>query len=333
MHEPFTHAWESSPAVPSLAAQAQGLVAAPDRRRPGRQRERRQPMDGAGPPGRSGSPPAWPIPGCATPADRRTARPPARPLAAWGRSVWLPGRGLDPGPRGGHHSPRMRDFLPSRPCRAAAQGHPLEPAQASAACPPARRGRHCPLAPGDVARPQRGAQAQGQRLFFLDDSGFYPLPSVVRTYAPLGRTPVLQEGWTREPLSASSALSPEGKRYCLSQDHALTSEEVVACLEPRLREVPGRRGSLWDGAPMPRSQVMKECLAPGAAQRVHVDRLPAYAPELNPGEGLWAQLTGVELRKLCCVNLPHLRRELRDAVKRVRRKPRLLKGCFQGAGL
>ena len=107
----------------------------------------------------------------------------------------------------------------------------------------------------------------------------------------------------------------------------------MACLEHLLREVPGRIVSIWDGAPIPRSQVMKAFLAHGAAQRVHVERLPAYAPELNPGEGLWAQLKGVELRNLCCVNLPHLRRELRDAVKRVRRRPRLLKGCFQGAGL
>jgi transposase len=156
---------------------------------------------------------------------------------------------------------------------------------------------------------------------------------VVRTYAPLGRTPVLQEWWTREHLSAISALSPEGKRYFLSQDHALNSEDVVACLEHLLREVPGRIVIIWDGAPIHRSQVIKEFLAHGAAQRVHVERLPAYAPELNPGEGLWAQLKGVELRNLCCFNLPHLRRELRDAVKRVRRKPRIPKGCFQGAGL
>ena len=156
---------------------------------------------------------------------------------------------------------------------------------------------------------------------------------MVRTSAPRGRTPVLQEWWTREHLSAISALSPEGTLSCLRQDHALTSAEVVACLEPLLREVPGRRGSTWDGAPRHRRQVMKECLAPGAAQRVHVERLPAYAPELNPGEGRWAQLTGVELRKLCGVNLPHLRRELRDAVKRGRRTPRMLKGGFQGAGL
>ena len=156
---------------------------------------------------------------------------------------------------------------------------------------------------------------------------------MVRTYAPLGRTPVLQEWWTREHLSAISALSPEGKLYFLSQDHARNSEDGVAFLEHLLREVPGRIVIIWDGAPIHRSQVIKEFLAHGAAQRVHVERLPAYAPELNPGEGLWAPLKGVELRNLCCFNLPHLRRELRDAVKRVRRKPRILKGCFQGAGL
>jgi hypothetical protein len=167
----------------------------------------------------------------------------------------------------------------------------------------------------------------------IDESGFYPLPSVVRTYAPRGRTPVLQEWWPRAPLSAISALSPAGNRYVRSQDHALHSADGVACLEHLLREVPGRRVLIWDGAPMPRSQLIQECLAHGAAQRVHVARLPASAPALHPGEGLWAQLKGVELRNLGCVNLPHLRRERRDAVKRVRRKPRLLKGCFQGAGL
>ena len=90
---------------------------------------------------------------------------------------------------------------------------------------------------------------------------------------------------------------------------------------------------IWDGAPIHRSHRLKAFLAHEAAHRLHVERLPAYAPDLNPGEGLWQQLTGVELRHVCCLDIPHLRGELRDTVKRVRRKPRILKGCFQGAGL
>ena len=168
---------------------------------------------------------------------------------------------------------------------------------------------------------------------FLDESGFYPLPSVVRTYAPVGQTPILREWCTRDHLSAIGAISPEGKLYFHSQDRALDSADVVAFLEHLLREVPGRMVIIWDGAPIHRSRTITQFLANVAAQRLHLERLPAYAPELNPDEGVWQQLKGVELRNVCCVDLPQLRHELRDAVKRVRRKPRIIQACFQGAGL
>jgi hypothetical protein len=79
-----------------------------------------------------------------------------------------------------------------------------------------------------VASHQQGAQAQGQAIFFLDESGFYPVPSVVRTYAPVGHTPILREWYTREHLSAISAISPGGKLYFHSQDRAINSDDVVA---------------------------------------------------------------------------------------------------------
>jgi transposase len=174
---------------------------------------------------------------------------------------------------------------------------------------------------------------QQQTLLFIDESGFYPLPSVVRTYAPIGQTPILREWRTRDHLSAISALSPAGKLYFHCQDGAINSADVLAFLEHLLREVPGRMVIIWDGAPIHRSQLIKSFLANGAAQRLHLERLPAYAPELNPGEGLWQQLKGVELPNLCCFNIPHLRRELRDAVKRVRRRPRLITSFLRGAKL
>jgi transposase len=184
-----------------------------------------------------------------------------------------------------------------------------------------------------VACYQQGAQAQQHTIFFIDASGLYPLPSVVRPYAPVGQTPILREWCTRDHLSAISAISPEGTRYFQTQDHAMHSDDVVACLEHLLREVPGRMLIIWDGSPIHRSQVMKAFLTNGAAARLHLERLPAYAPELNPDEGVWQQLTGVELRNLCCFNISHWRGELRHAVKRVRRKPRLIKSFFRGANL
>ena len=184
-----------------------------------------------------------------------------------------------------------------------------------------------------MARQQKGAQAQQQTICFIDESGVYPWPSVVRTDAPVGHTPLLREWWTRDHLSAIGAVSPEGKRYFACQDRAINSADVVAFLEHVLREVPGRLVILWDGAPIHRSHVVPAFLRNGAARRIHLERLPAYAPERNPGEGLWAHLKGVEWRNVCGVNLPHLRVELQNAVKRVRRTPRLIQAFFRGAQL
>jgi transposase len=182
-----------------------------------------------------------------------------------------------------------------------------------------------------VARAQKGAEAQQQTILSLDASGCSPLPSVVRTDAPVGQTPILREWCPRDHLSAISAISPEGKRSCHSQDRAIDAADVVMVLEPLRREVPGRRVLIWDGAPTHRSHRLQECLSHGAAPRLHLVRLPASAPELNPGAGLWPQLTGVERRHVCGFPLPQLRRELREAVKRVRRQPSLIHGCFRGA--
>jgi hypothetical protein len=162
----------------------------------------------------------------------------------------------------------------------------VESAKAHPPRPPARRGRHCPLAHRHLGGDQKSAEAQAQTILFIDESGFYPLPSVVRTYAPVGQTPILREWCTRDHLSAIGAISPAGKLYFHSQDHPLNSDDVIGFLEHLLREVPGRMVIIWDGAPIHRSQVIQQFLAKGAAQRLHLERLPAYAPELNPGERL-----------------------------------------------
>jgi hypothetical protein len=91
------------------------------------------------------------------------------------------------------------------------QGDPLESPKARAARSAARRSGHHPLARRDLASHQKGAEEQPQRLFCIDESGVYPLPSVVRPYAPVGHTPILREWWARDHLSAISAISPEGK--------------------------------------------------------------------------------------------------------------------------
>jgi hypothetical protein len=49
-------------------------------------------------------------------------------------------------------------------------------------------------------------------IMFVDQSGFYLLPAVVRTYAPIAQTPVLlREELSRDHLSAMSGITLEGQ--------------------------------------------------------------------------------------------------------------------------
>jgi transposase len=151
----------------------------------------------------------------------------------------------------------------------------------------------------------------------------------VRTYAPRGRTPILRLPLTRDHLSAISGLTLEGRLLIQVRPYSLRGPDVVEFLRLLLRQVRGKLLVIWDGSPIHRAQVVKEFLARGAAKRLRLEPLPAYAPELNPDEGIWNSLKRVELRNVRCQDLAHLEDELGRAVKRLRRKPRVLRGCVR----
>jgi hypothetical protein len=61
---------------------------------------------------------------------------------------------------------------------------------------------------------------------------------------------------------------------------------VIGFLRQLLRQIPGQVLVIWDGSPIHTGQPIKDYLAAGAAKRLHLERLPGYAPDLNPAEGI-----------------------------------------------
>lgn len=185
---------------------------------------------------------------------------------------------------------------------------------------------------GEVAEAKKGALKEGRTIVFADQSGFYLLPMLVRTYAPVGQTPVLHEHLTRDHLSAMSGITLEGKLYMIEQERAFKGEDVVRFLKHLMRQIGGKLLVIWDGAPIHRSQAVKDFLVSGATRRVRLEQLPGYAPDLNPDEGIWKHLKCVELKNLCCQSLSELRVELRKAKERLRHKRDVILGCIRQPG-
>jgi transposase len=154
----------------------------------------------------------------------------------------------------------------------------------------------------------------------------------VRTYAPRGKTPILRVKLTHDHLSAMGGITPEGRLFMQTQDHSYKGPDVVRFLQLLTREIPGKLLVIWDGAPIHRCQAVKDFLSSGGAKRIHLERLPAYAPELNPQEGVWNLLKRVELKNVCCLEVQQVEMQLRRAKERLRHRKSVLCQCFALAG-
>ncbi len=184
-----------------------------------------------------------------------------------------------------------------------------------------------------MAGSQKKAKQEGRTIVFVDEAGFYLLPGVVRTYAPRGQTPILRVPLTRDHLSAISAITPQGKLFMRVQDDPFKGPAIVRFLRHLLGHIPGKLLIIWDGLSAHHGKVVKAFLSAGAARRLHLERLPGYAPDLNPDEGIWHYLKHVEMKNLCCHDFTELRDALRKATARLRHKTDVIVSCFQLAGL
>jgi transposase len=172
-------------------------------------------------------------------------------------------------------------------------------------------------------------------LVFLDESGFMLIPMVRRTWAPRGQTPLVRHRYQHNRISAISALSvsPRAQRCGLCAHFHLdniTHVEVAIFLRLLLRHLKGHIILLWDGGPIHRGPDVRAVLS--RHSRLHVERLPAYAPEINPDELVWSYLKG-QLANAPANTVDELLDDLVRETRRLRRLPALLRAFVVGAEL
>jgi transposase len=114
---------------------------------------------------------------------------------------------------------------------------------------------------------------------------------------------------------------------------AYNTDTLIDALGQLRQFLGGQKATLlWDGLPAHRSHAMRAWLRRQRSWLV-VERLPAYAPEFNPVEGLWSSLKAVELANLAVPTPAEVIIQARQGVERVRRTPHLADSFLRHAGL
>ena len=172
----------------------------------------------------------------------------------------------------------------------------------------------------------------------IDESGFLMSPLVRRTLAPQGKTPVLKtKAAHREKVSLTAALSISPRRGRLGlywrtyPRQFVNNERAAAFLRYVLRHLRGNVIVVWDGGTMhkggPIANVLRDY------PRLSLERLPPYAPELNPVEFLWNHLKYGVLANFVPNDVFQLDAVLKKHLKRAKRTSARLQSFCESSTL
>ena len=131
-----------------------------------------------------------------------------------------------------------------------------------------------------------------------------------------------------------SAAATMQARLCFHlQPDSYDTDTLIGVLEQLQGFYAGHRVVLlWDGLSSHWSYKMRAHLD---AQRdwLTVERLPAYAPELNPVEYLWANLKGVELANFTGDTVTEVADQAEQGIRRICDSDSLVMGFLAHTGL
>lgn len=171
-----------------------------------------------------------------------------------------------------------------------------------------------------------------------DETGLSLNPLVRRSGSPVGGTPVVGgDGGHRAKVSVIGAVSvsPIARRlgFYSATDVGgdFSAEEVVAFLRDGLKHLRGEVAVIGDGGPNHHGPVLREFLRKN--RRLRLERLPPYAPDLNPVEAVWSWRKGGRLANFAPDDLPAPDDWIVEYLVELKHDPELLRALWERSDL
>jgi putative transposase len=110
----------------------------------------------------------------------------------------------------------------------------------------------------------------------------------------------------------------------------IAQDEVVAFLREVLQHLRGHVIALLDNSNTHQGAPLRDLCK--RFPRLHIEHFPAYAPDLNPDEGVWALLKG-KLANGCPDDLQDLAGQLQEEFRQLAGSQPKLRGCIRQSEL
>lgn len=144
----------------------------------------------------------------------------------------------------------------------------------------------------DFPRVVRFAKRKQATLLFLDETGVHEDGPIGTTWGVRGERPVVRVSGSRRRTNVISAVSPRGRLWFRCFRGTLGAARFIDFLKALLHDVRGYIVLVLDRHPAHIAAATRRWLHEHR-NRIHVELLPSYAPDLNPDEHVWSRLKGM----------------------------------------
>jgi transposase len=174
---------------------------------------------------------------------------------------------------------------------------------------------------------KRAKQARGV-VVWGDETGLRSDDVRGRSYAPRGRTPVVRVCHKRAGLSLITAVTNQGKLRWMIVDGAVNAPTFIHFLERLIREARCKVFLILDRLKVHRARLTRDWLAEHSSE-IEVFYLPAYSPDLNPDEGVHADLKQALPRKAPARSKQQLKRAAVSHMRSLSKRPQRIRAIFR----
>ena len=165
-------------------------------------------------------------------------------------------------------------------------------------------------------------------LYFVDEAGISLIPYVGKTWAPKGKTPIINVTGKRGGFCVSSAITSAGRLIFRIEKGKVNSNSHFDFLQKIIKQHPQRKIIVVaDNASSHKSNLIKGFVESNK-QRFALYHIPPYSPDLNPDEHIWSYLKTYELKAHQAQSVIDLKKLANKKLQKIQRNQTLIKSFF-----
>jgi len=175
---------------------------------------------------------------------------------------------------------------------------------------------------------EQQAKEEKAEIQWADETACVSLPSIIKGYAPKGKTPVMEHTAKRFKINMISSITNRGKLRFMVYEQNMDADLFITFLERLIKSSDKKIFLILDNLRVHHSKIVKAWVEEHQ-EKIALFYLPAYSPDLNPDEYLNNDFKRNVNSKYIPTNTKELTRNTEDFMQMLSQNPQRIANYFQ----